>query len=231
MAFCKSCGAPVTGQFCARCGASAGAATPQTGESAPPGSVPASGGGLTDVTPGATVAARRTSPVVWVLVGCGALIVIAAIFAMSTGWFVAHKLSQAGVQIRTKGNGDKGSLEIRSKDGSVRFGGGRAAKLPMWLPEYPGAKAEGTFAAQSDKGDAGSFHFVTKDSIEQVLDYYDAAMKKAGFTTDRNTYTAGGSENAGTVTANDSDHNRGAVITATSGSDGTSVNVVYHRKR
>lgn len=231
MAFCKSCGSPVTGQFCTRCGASVGAVTPQTGESAPPpGNVPASEG-LTDVVPRAPVAARRTNPVVWVFVGCGALIVIAAIFAMSTGWFVANKLKQAGVEIRTKGNGDSGSLEIRSKDGSLRFGGGAAAKLPIWLPEYPGAKARGAFAAQSGGGDAGSFHFVTKDSIEQVLGYYETAMKKAGFTTDRNTYSAGRSQNAGTVTARDSDDNRGAVITATSGSEGTSVNVAYHRKR
>ena len=68
MPFCTTCGANVTGAFCNQCG------TPAAGVAAPP-PPPATpyppAGAATYAQPGAsgvTPAARKTSPIVWVLV-------------------------------------------------------------------------------------------------------------------------------------------------------------------
>lgn len=78
MAFCTKCGATVNGAFCNHCG------TP-TGSQAMPQPVPGA------------VAARKTSPVVWVLVILLGLVVLVGVTAVGTGMFIVHKVRQAGV--------------------------------------------------------------------------------------------------------------------------------------
>ena len=79
MAFCTKCGAQVQGPFCGSCG------TPiATGAPAPGATASTPGPTLTSTPPSAApasvpAAAGKTSPLVWVLAGCGGLIVIAAL--------------------------------------------------------------------------------------------------------------------------------------------------------
>jgi len=75
MAFCTVCGAAVEGRFCQKCGAAAGAAAP----------------------PAAAPVARRTSPLVWILVAFGALVVLVCGLFVVGGLFVFHKARQAGL--------------------------------------------------------------------------------------------------------------------------------------
>jgi len=95
MGFCTHCGAPVTSQFCTKCGTrvgSAPAASPQPQPSAPA-SAPVYQAPATST--GAPVTKKR-GPLLWILLGCGGLIVIAVIILVSTGYFVAYKAKQAG---------------------------------------------------------------------------------------------------------------------------------------
>src|SRR3954452_19840259 len=73
MAFCTTCGATLSGAFCSKCGAP----SPQAAQ--------------TDAAP------RRTSPIVWVLVGLGCLFGLALIAAIGTGAFFVHKARRAGI--------------------------------------------------------------------------------------------------------------------------------------
>ena len=122
MAFCTNCGATVTGAFCNQCGTRvnsgagapgadpATAATPPSAASAPTGFTPAQPAaptyaaptGFTPVQPSAATytpqpAPRKTSPLVWVLVIVLGLFVLFGIGIFGAGWFVVHKLHQAGV--------------------------------------------------------------------------------------------------------------------------------------
>jgi hypothetical protein len=82
------------GQFCPNCGARAGApeeiqtAAPQPAAPLPAAPQPA--------TPPPPPAAKKTSPLVWVLVGCGGLTVISVIIAAVFFFFVARKASEFG---------------------------------------------------------------------------------------------------------------------------------------
>lgn len=86
MAFCSNCGSSMEGQFCPNCGAKAGAAAPEPVQPAASAPVP----------PPPDSAPKKTSPLVWVLVGCGGLTVIALVILFALGFFVSKKASEFG---------------------------------------------------------------------------------------------------------------------------------------
>ena len=86
MAFCTKCGAQVQGTFCGSCGTPA-SATAQGAPSTPV--APPAAGPLPS-----TAAATKTSPLIWVLAGCGGLLVLAAIVASLALHFFVNKAGQ-----------------------------------------------------------------------------------------------------------------------------------------
>src|SRR5271169_3246184 len=112
MAFCSTCGATMTGAFCAKCGTPAGAAQAQ-----PP------------MAPVGAAVARRTSPIVWVLVVILGLFVLCGLGAAAIGFMVLHHARQAGV---TFDRAPGGGFAITGRNGSLEIG--TAGKLPSWVP-------------------------------------------------------------------------------------------------
>jgi len=95
MAFCTGCGAQVNGAFCTQCGAPAGrSGAAQAAPPPVPGPTPAAAG---LVMPAPPPVARRTSPLVWVLVIVVGLFVVGFIGVVGAGVYVAHKARQAGL--------------------------------------------------------------------------------------------------------------------------------------
>lgn len=297
MAFCTKCGAQVQGPFCGSCGtpAAAGSAPqpgvgPQPGGAAPPAPAPPGS------PPAASVSAsapKKTSAVVWILGGCGGLVVLAALVGGIAMYYIAHKAKQFGrnpalaitrmiaaanpdvdvvstdedkgtitvrdkktgktvtmnfadaqkgkfvfeqdgqkVQMEAHGEGDKGSLEVKSSEGTVKFQSGAGSeKLPDWLPAYPGSTPQGAFSMQNPKETSGSFSFVTKDSIEQVMRYYEDALKKAGLKVTSNTVQQDGKTSLGIVTAEEAGNKRKAVVNATASPQGINVGVTFTAPR
>src|SRR5882762_7022845 len=224
MAFCTKCGAQVQGPFCGSCGTPAATssapppgATPQPGPIPQPGAVPQPGvtapppvppSASAPVPPVSAAAPQKTSAVVWIIGGCGGLVVLAALVGGITMYYVAHKVKQAAhnpalavtrllaaatpdvdvvstdedkgtitvrdkktgktmtmnfadaqkgkfvfeqdgqkVQMEAHGEGDKGSFEVKSSEGSMKFQAGAGSeKLPDWLPAYPGSAPQGAFS-------------------------------------------------------------------------------------
>lgn len=96
MAFCTTCGAQVTGAFCNKCGtpaaASSGPATPVSPPVAPSPMMAPPAAPMP-----APVVRRGMSPLVWILIIIGGLFVLGIIGVIGTGFFVAHKMHQAGL--------------------------------------------------------------------------------------------------------------------------------------
>jgi len=88
MAFCTSCGANVSGAFCIQCGTPVKTAAGQP--SAPPAAPPPAGPAPPQPVAGA-VAPRKTSPIVWILVGVLGLFVILGVAAVGTLRYFVHK--------------------------------------------------------------------------------------------------------------------------------------------
>jgi len=302
MAFCTNCGAEVSGPFCGKCGAPAPRSTPAQGGMAPSGGAPAGSGAPTPPTfstpagpppvqPAPAAAAAKTSPLIWILAGCGGLIVLCVIvFGMIT-YYAAHKARQFAknpalaisrmiaaanpdldvvsvdeakgvITVRDKksgetvtmnfedaqkgkfvfkgkgnetvtmeahGSGENGSLEVKSSEGTMKIGG--VAQLPDWLPAYPGSTPQPGMSAQTDKGNSAIFSFKTKDPIDQVVRYYEDALKKAGLKVNTNVMQQDGKPSLGIVTAEDSATQRKASVTATLAAGVTNVGVTVETKK
>jgi hypothetical protein len=75
------------GQFCSHCGATADATAPQPAQPVAPAAIPQAAAGP---------APKKTSPLVWVLAGCGGLLVIGLLVLFGLGFFVSRKAAEFG---------------------------------------------------------------------------------------------------------------------------------------
>ena len=125
----------------------------------------------------------------------------------------------------------KFSFSAQGDDGktaSMEIGAG-ADKLPSWVPTYPGAKVEGTFAMTGDSGEGngGSFGFSTSDAPEKVLSFYQDKCKEMGIGVKMTTHTSEG----GMILGADEGEKRTLHVIVGSESGGTKVQVMYGSKK
>lgn len=134
------------------------------------------------------------------------------------------------VTLEAKGDESKGSFEVKSAEGTAKFGSGSVDKLPDWLPAYPDTKTEGSYSAQTRDGETGGFHFLTKDTPNKVISFYEEGLKQAGLTVNTNIMQQNGKTTGGMAAAEDSNKKRTAYINAVAGDEGTWVNVAFSMK-
>jgi len=96
MAFCTTCGANVSGAFCPQCGTPVSIAGAQPAAPPPPQAPPPPPMAMAGVPP-AMPPARKTSPLVWILVIVLGLFVLGGVAIVGTGMFIMHKARQAGI--------------------------------------------------------------------------------------------------------------------------------------
>lgn len=147
---------------------------------------------------------------------------------VENGKLTFKKNGESAVTFEAKGNGSEGgSLEVKSGEGTARFGSGSVDKLPDWIPAYPGSEIEGIYSAASKEGGSGGFNFLTADEPQKVVSFYEKSLERAGLTVTTNITQQSGKATGGIVSGEDSDRNRTAFINAAAGEDGTRVNVVF----
>jgi hypothetical protein len=141
-----------------------------------------------------------------------------------SGKFVFKENGQEAVTV----SGANGTLEMKSAEGTVKIGGN--AKLPAWVPDYPGSEPQGAFSAQGKDGDSGNFAFKTKDGSDKVLKFYQDQFQASGLKVTSNVTSQNGQSAGGLVTAEDAANKHN--ITVIVGQDGreTSVSVTYANK-
>lgn len=145
------------------------------------------------------------------------------------GKLVLQEDGKDAVTVTASGEGDKGTVEFKSADGNVKIGGD--AKIPTWIPEYPGSQPKGTFSAQSNEGTAGTYAFKTSDSADKVSKFYEDSFKSAGLEVNSNLTSQNGKTSAGVLTAHDkSDDHTATIVIGTDGSE-TTVAVTFKFKK
>jgi hypothetical protein len=149
---------------------------------------------------------------------------------VENGKLSVKKNGEDTVTFEAKGDESKGSLEVKSADGTARFGSGSAIKLPEWLPAYPNAVTEGSFEAHTKDGETGGFHFLTKDTPTKVIGFYQEGMERAGLTVTTNMMQQGSQSTGGMAAGEDSNKKRSAYINAVVVDEGTRVNVAFATK-
>jgi len=243
--------------------------------------------------PPAPGAKKKTSPLVWILVGCGGLVLLVAIIMLVAGVFVAKKAGSylkeaeknpamaaakmvvamnpdletvsaddaAGtITIRNKKSGEvvtldledvkegkirfrddegketeisasadaeSGSLEISTGEGKVTFGAGGDGERPGWVPEYPGATPQGLYSSKGPQGLSAAFSFVTSDSPEEVMAFYEEQLKSGGFEVTTSSMKKSGKVSGGLVNGIAEQAKRVVRVTVSDEEDGTRVAVNY----
>ena len=156
-------------------------------------------------------AKKKTNVLLWVLIGVGGFFFLIIVVVLAGGLFLAHKVRE-------------GHFEMKSADGTVQIGGD--AKLPAWVPVYPGSKPQNAFSAQVKDGRNGTFIFKTADSPDRVAKYYREQFEAAGLKVNA-LVSAGSSE---VLSAEDSISHHTVTVVAAGGGNETSVNVSYANK-
>jgi hypothetical protein len=134
------------------------------------------------------------------------------------------------VEFQAQGEGDKAGIEIKSADGSLSMGA-NAGKLPDWLPAYPNAEGMGNFGINTKEGKAASLTFKTKDPVEDVVSFYEDALKGEGMEVERSTSAITGLGSAVALAAKDSGSQRTATITIGRQADVTTVILLFESKK
>jgi hypothetical protein len=126
-------------------------------------------------------------------------------------------------QFKMSTTGDDGNATLQI--------GGDAAKLPSWVPTYPGASNQGTFSVSGSGADGsgagGNFTFTTKDPSSKALAFYQDKVKEMGMKVSLNSTT----EQGGMVIAADEDNKRSLTVVVGGDSGDTTVNVTYAQKK
>ncbi len=141
---------------------------------------------------------------------------------------VTVREKSTGKTITYKFDKDKQSLVIMADDGSeVKIGADSGAKLPSWVPAYPGATVEGSFSAQGPDGSSGSFSFKTSDDAEKVTAFYQEQLKAAGYTI--NVVSSG--NQGGMVSGEDTNNKRTVIVTVGTSSGTTNGSIIVTEKK
>jgi hypothetical protein len=130
------------------------------------------------------------------------------------------------VTFGANGNGDTGSFEVKTNDGTARFGAG-PVDLPSWLPKYPGSNPQGAASSDTKDGSSAVFSFKTDDAPDKVLAFYKDALNSAGLKESANLNT--GEMNM--IAASDESQKRQVNITVTKDGGANAVNVTFTDKK
>jgi hypothetical protein len=121
-----------------------------------------------------------------------------------------------------------GRFSMKGSDGHSSFSIGGDAKIPTWVPDYPGSHPQAAFSAKGDDGESGTFTFKTSDSEAAVAKFYRDQFQSLGMHISSDARSSG---NGSAVTAEDEAKKH--TITAIVGVDGsrTTVAVTYVTNR
>ena len=132
--------------------------------------------------------------------------------------------------LNASGDGTIGTVDIKTADGTARIGAA-AAKAPDWLPVYPGSHPDGLVGADSSQGSGGSFHFVTRDPIENVTKFYKENLKSAGLTIGSTTTSESNGKTSSGLVAEDQARGRHVLVGCDLENGETSVTIAFSEKK
>jgi hypothetical protein len=148
---------------------------------------------------------------------------------LKRGKITFHEDGKDAVTLEAHGDGNAGSLQLKSGSESLTMGANQTAP-PAWIPAYPNSKPANTYSVSTKEGSSATFQFETQDAAKDVVAFYEQGLKRNGFTINAATTGDSGASAGGLVTGKDTVNNRTVLVTVGSDSKGTSVSVTYTQK-
>jgi hypothetical protein len=126
--------------------------------------------------------------------------------------------------------GSAAGVEVKSSDGTAyRLGD---AKLPSWIPAYPGSTPTGTASSRTDGEEQGTLTLTTSDAPDKVMTFCTDALKRAGLQNVQSSSAVipGTNATTGSVIGESTDEKRSANIGVTSADGKTTAIITYSVK-
>jgi hypothetical protein len=168
--------------------------------------------------------AKKSNVLLWILIGVGGFFALIVVAVLAGGLFLVHKARQAGLDSVSIQDGKKGHLQVKTADGTIQIGGD--AKIPTWVPDYPGSNPQNAFSAQGKDGRSGTFTFKTQDSADHVVKFYREQLEAAGL----KVAVVVNSGSGQVITSEDEVKRHTFMVVAGAEGNQTTVNVTYTNK-
>lgn len=133
------------------------------------------------------------------------------------------------VTLEAHGDGNTGSLQMKSGSESLNLGTNQAA-MPPWIPAYPNSKPASTFSMNGKEGTTANFQFQTQAAVKDVVAFYEQGLKQNGFRINATTTSENGTSSSGSVSGDDVANKRTVLVTVGNDTKGTTVTVTYSQK-
>ena len=133
------------------------------------------------------------------------------------------------------GKNGAGTIKVtdeKGKQSTMTFGAGAPQDLPAWVPSYPGATPQGSYASTTPDGRTGGFTIATGDAPDKVVDWYESQLKSSGFGAQKSTIATNGTTSGGSVTATSGDQKRtvNIAVSANDKAPGSQAVITYNEK-
>jgi len=141
------------------------------------------------------------------------------------------EISGENGNVTITGDKESGAVEIKTKEGEVRYGKADADELPDWIPDFPGADPENVFLATTPEGISGNLTLSAGADLEQAIDLFEKICEDRGFTIENKTMMKQGGENHGMLSAVEEKTGRRLVVSGQEADDGSTLNVVFSESK
>jgi len=135
------------------------------------------------------------------------------------------------VTLSASGNGENGTFEAKTSEGTFKVGSGAATDLPSWLPSYPGSQPKAVMSGVTPQGKTAQYTFSTSDSADKVVSFYKDALASGGLRVTNSATFSSGNSTGGTVAAQDAGNQRNVLVTVGNQNGQTTVGVTYSEKK
>jgi len=170
--FCKSCGSPVSGPFCAKCGAGTGQATTPT----QPASTPTPMQSAPPYTAPAYNAPAKSSPLLKIAVAAVAVVFAFGAIAVGGVWYAAHRVSQKFSEVTSGLTGSGATSQGNARSAANRTSGD-ACHL---LSKEDVGRAIGVEIIRAESGDNACFYIAKGDQADMTAKHTTAMMADRG---------------------------------------------------
>jgi hypothetical protein len=127
--------------------------------------------------------------------------------------------------------GDEGTI-VKVQEGEETWkltaGAEAAARIPEWVPEYPGVEPQHSSSVTRDGGIGGTFQITSDDAVSGVISFYRSRLEEAGFDVSVNTFSGSEGEEAGVVNGRHDEAGRTVAVMVGTDGEKTTASVTYN---
>jgi len=147
------------------------------------------------------------------------------------GRLTLQEEGKEAVTLSASGEGQTGTLEMKSNEGTFKVGGGGPANLPSWVPSYPASNPQSTMTAEDAHNKHASFNFKTGDAVDKIVSFYKDGFASAGLKVSNSSMSEGNGSTTGMISAKDDAGNREVLVIVGNQNGETTVTVSYNEKK